>query len=93
MGASGQRRDPREGQVMATTADDDSNATPERLKAKSPFEFMRQVREEGRRVTWATRQEVTVSTIMVMIMVAAAAVFFFIVDAIIRWAIGLILPT
>lgn len=77
---------------MATTADDDSNATPERLKAKNPFEFFRQVRQEGQRVTWATRQEVTVSTIMVMIMVVAAALFFFIVDALIRFGIGFILP-
>lgn len=77
---------------MATTADDDSNATPERLKAKNPIEFFRQVRQEGQRVTWATRQEVTVSTIMVMIMVVAAALFFFIVDAVIRFGIGYILP-
>jgi preprotein translocase subunit SecE len=81
---------------MASTTDDrDDSPSPgsERLKAKNPFEFFRQVRQEGQRVTWATRQEVTVSTIMVLIMVAAAAVFFFIVDAIIRWVIGFILPS
>jgi preprotein translocase subunit SecE len=78
---------------MATTADDDSNSTPERLKAKNPFEFFRQVRQEGSRVTWATRQEVTVSTIMVMIMVVAAALFFFLVDSLIRVGIGFILPS
>ncbi len=81
---------------MATTTDDrDDSPSPgsERLKAKNPMEFFRQVRQEGQRVTWATRQEVTVSTIMVMVMVAAAAIFFFIVDALIRWAISLILPS
>jgi preprotein translocase subunit SecE len=81
---------------MATTTDDrdDSASTPgsERLRARNPFEFFGQVRQEGRRVTWATRQEVTVSTIMVMIMVVAAAVFFFLVDSLIRFGIGFILP-
>ena len=79
---------------MATTTDDrDETPGNERLKAKSPVEFFRQVRQEGSRVTWATRQEVTVSTIMVMIMVVIAAIFFFLVDAILRAAIGFILPT
>ncbi len=81
---------------MATTTEDrDDSPSPgsERLKAKNPFEFFRQVRQEGQRVTWATRQEVTVSTIMVMIMVVAAAIFFFIVDSLIRFGIGLILPS
>lgn len=81
---------------MATTTDDrDDSPTPggERLKAKNPVEFFRQVRQEGQRVTWATRQEVTVSTIMVMIMVVAAAVFFFLVDAVIRFGISFILPS
>lgn len=79
---------------MATTTEDrDDNPGSERLKAKNPIEFFRQVRQEGQRVTWATRQEVTVSTIMVMIMVVAASIFFFLVDALIRWAIGMILPS
>jgi preprotein translocase subunit SecE len=78
---------------MATTTDDEG-ATPgsERLKAKGPVEFFGQVRQEARRVTWATRQEVTVSTIMVVIMVVAAAIFFFLVDSVIRLGIGFILP-
>jgi preprotein translocase subunit SecE len=62
------------------------------LRARNPVEFFGQVRQEAKRVTWATRQEVTVSTIMVVIMVAAAAVFFYIVDVLIRFGIGFILP-
>jgi preprotein translocase subunit SecE len=80
---------------MATTTDDrdeGGSALPERLRAKNPVEFLGQVRQEGRRVTWATRSEVTVSTIMVLIMVVAASVFFFLVDSLIRFAIGFILP-
>ena len=82
---------------MATTTDDrdESSAPPgsEKLKARNPVEFFQQVRQEGRRVTWATRQEVTVSTIMVLIMVVAAAIFFFLVDSVIRLAISFVLPT
>ena len=82
---------------MATTTDhrDESGATPggERLKARNPVEFFQQVRQEGRRVTWATRQEVYVSTIMVLVMVVAAALFFFVVDSLIHGAIGLILTS
>jgi preprotein translocase subunit SecE len=56
-----------------------------------PFRFWSEVRAEGRKVTWATRQEVTVSTIMVLIMGVAAAIFFFFVDMLLRFLIPLIL--
>jgi len=55
------------------------------------FRFWGEVRAEARKVTWATRQEVTVSTIMVLIMGVTAAIFFFLVDSILRFAIGAIL--
>jgi preprotein translocase subunit SecE len=64
---------------------------PETKRRGGPFGFFREVRAEGRKVTWATRQEVTVSTIMVLIMGAAAAVFFFLVDSILRFVVGAIL--
>lgn len=57
-----------------------------------PFRFFSEVRAEGRKVTWATRQEVTVSTIMVLMMGFAAALFFWLVDMIvgglIRWLLN-----
>lgn len=68
---------------MATDLEQ-SEAEPKR--GGGPFRFFSEVRAEARKVTWATRQEVTVSTIMVLIMVALAAVFFFVVD----WVIGTI---
>ncbi|NBU28962.1 MAG: preprotein translocase subunit SecE [Caulobacteraceae bacterium] len=52
---------------------------------------MREVRAEARKVTWATRQEVTVSTIMVLVLSVAAAMFFFLVDFVIRHGIAFIL--
>jgi preprotein translocase subunit SecE len=56
-----------------------------------PFRFWGEVRAEARKVTWATRQEVTVSSIMVLIFCVIAALFFFIVDSILRLGIGFIL--
>jgi preprotein translocase subunit SecE len=46
----------------------------------SPAQFIDQVRQEARKVTWTTRSETMVTTVMVFIMVALAAVFFTIID-------------
>ncbi len=61
-------------------------------KKTSPLEFIQQVRNEGAKVTWTSRNETLVSTIMVLIMVAIMAVFFFIVDQILRFGVCSILP-
>ena len=53
----------------------------------SPVEFVQQVREEARKISWPSRKEVMISTVMVMIMVSLAAVFFLLVDAILKWGI------
>jgi preprotein translocase subunit SecE len=55
-----------------------------RRKGGGPFRFFGEVRSEARKVTWATRQEVTVSTIMVVIFGVVAAIFFFFVDTLLR---------
>jgi len=57
----------------------------------SPAEFVRQVRQEASKVTWPTRKETTVATIMVFVMVTIMAVFFLAIDGIIAWIIQLIL--
>jgi preprotein translocase subunit SecE len=57
----------------------------------SPFQFIQQVRQEVSKVTWPTRKETTITTIMVFIMVALSAVFFLIVDQIISVLIKMIL--
>jgi preprotein translocase subunit SecE len=54
----------------------------------NPFEFMQQVREETRKVTWPSRRETLISTAMVLVMVALASVFFLIVDSVINWGVG-----
>lgn len=57
----------------------------------NPFQFIQQVRQETSKVTWPTRQETLVTTIMVLIMIFIASVFFLIADQIISWLIGMIL--
>jgi len=58
----------------------------------NPIEFLRQVRQELGRVTWPSRKETTVSTIMVFVMVFISAIFLFLVDEvvsdIIQWILG-----
>ncbi len=60
-------------------------------KGFNPVRFFKEVKIEGRKITWPTRQETTVSTIAVFIMVFIAAVFLYFADQIIAWAIRLIM--
>lgn len=46
----------------------------------SPGEFVRQVRQETGKVTWPTRKETMVTTVMVLIMTTLLSVFFLGVD-------------
>ncbi len=57
----------------------------------TPAEFVRQVRQEMSRVTWPTRKEVTITTIMVFIMVFLLAIFFLLVDWVIRTGVTAVL--
>jgi preprotein translocase subunit SecE len=57
----------------------------------SPFKFFQEVREETDKVTWPSRRETLITTVMVFVMVAIASIFFLVVDQIARTAITLIL--
>jgi preprotein translocase subunit SecE len=46
----------------------------------NPFEFIQQVRTEVAKVTWPTRRETMITTIMVLLMSIAAALFFLAAD-------------
>ncbi len=46
----------------------------------NPGRFFREVRQETAKVTWPSRNETMVTTIMVFIMVTIAALFFLAVD-------------
>ncbi len=60
-------------------------------KATSPAQFVRQVRQEASKVTWPTRKETGVATMMVFIMVLIMSIFFLAVDQIISWGIQAII--
>ena len=57
----------------------------------SPIEFIRQVRQEVSKVTWPTRKETGVTTVMVLIFVVIMALFFLLVDQVIGWVVRLVL--
>jgi preprotein translocase subunit SecE len=57
----------------------------------NPGEFIRQVRQEASKVTWPTRNETGITTMMVFVMVFLAAIFFFVVDQILAVGVRLIL--
>jgi preprotein translocase subunit SecE len=57
----------------------------------SPFKFLQEVRTETQKVTWPTRRETAITTVMVFIMVAVASIFFLIADQIIRFLVTLVL--
>ncbi|MEX6724831.1 preprotein translocase subunit SecE [Parapedomonas caeni] len=59
----------------------------------SPGDFVRQVRQETRKVAWPTRRETMVTTIMVFILTTVLALFFLGVDwvlaSIVKWLVNL----
>jgi preprotein translocase subunit SecE len=57
----------------------------------NPFQFIQQVRSEVSKITWPTRREVLLTTIMVFVMSAIAAVIFALVDLLIRSGIQSVL--
>ncbi|MEM6748269.1 MAG: preprotein translocase subunit SecE [Pseudomonadota bacterium] len=87
--------------VEAETVGTKSERVEQPAPTKEPFspfrffrwivQFFRQVRSEMQKVTWTTRGETTVSTIMVLIMVTIMSLFFFTVDQFLRFIVPLIL--
>ncbi len=63
----------------------------EGMAKTNPREFIDQVRAETSKVTWPTRKETVVTTIMVMIMVFFASLFFLGADMVLSRVVGLVL--
>jgi preprotein translocase subunit SecE len=57
----------------------------------SPFKFLQEVRAEAQKVTWPTRKETTITTIMVFVMVVIASIFFLLADQVMRLAVSFLL--
>jgi preprotein translocase subunit SecE len=63
------------------------------MAEKNPAKFIREVRQEMNKVTWPTRQETTISTVMVLVLALVSALFFLLVDGIlaqgVQWILGI----
>jgi preprotein translocase subunit SecE len=59
-------------------------APKEKKKRVGPLTFLSQVRAEGNKVTWTTRQETIQATIFVLIMSVLISIFLFATDTVIR---------
>ncbi|MAB12348.1 preprotein translocase subunit SecE [Parvibaculum sp.] len=57
----------------------------------NPLQFLQQVRSEVTKVTWPTRRETVITTVMVFIMVAFATVFFFLADQVLSMGVSFVL--
>jgi preprotein translocase subunit SecE len=68
------------------------SSSDECLRAMAnPFQFLQEVRSEANKVTWPTRRETLITTILVIVMVLFASFFFLAVDQSLRLMIKLIL--
>jgi preprotein translocase subunit SecE len=61
------------------------------LMALNPVKFLQEVRQEVSKVTWPTRNETLISTVMVLAMVALASIFFLLADSIIAFVVQWVL--
>jgi preprotein translocase subunit SecE len=57
----------------------------------TPFQFLQQVRNETNKVTWPTRRETAITSMMVFMFVIVAALFFMVADFVLKQGVGLIL--
>ena len=57
----------------------------------NPLKFVQEVRAETSKVTWPTRNETLVTTVMVFILVFLSSIFFFVADQILNWIVSFLL--
>ena len=60
-------------------------------KRTSPVQFFREVRAEARKITWTSRKETWITSVMVFIMVVMASLFFLAVDGGLGFAVNQLL--
>ena len=61
------------------------------MKRTGPIEFIQQVRNEVSKVTWPSRNETTLTSIIVIFFAIIASIFFFLSDQVMSFFIKLIL--
>ena len=57
----------------------------------NPFKFVQGVKQEAFKVTWASRKEVLLGSVMVLILSSIAAIFFLLLDQIYKFFLDLML--
>jgi preprotein translocase subunit SecE len=60
-------------------------------KKTNVVQFFREVRAEARKITWTSRRETWITSVMVAIMVVLAALYFALVDGVLHFAITQVL--
>ena len=58
---------------------------------KNPFKFIQSVKQEAFKITWPTRKDVLIGSLMVFVLATIAAIFFLFLDQIYRFLLDLIL--
>ena len=53
--------------------------------------FLKEVKQEGKKITWITRRDVITSTLVVLVMIFFASLFFMLVDGIVYRAVQAVL--
>ncbi|MDC0205423.1 preprotein translocase subunit SecE [Pelagibacteraceae bacterium] len=57
----------------------------------NPFKFVQSVKQEAFKVTWPSKKEVLLGSLMVFVLASLAAVFFLLLDQIYKFLLDLIL--
>jgi len=57
----------------------------------NPLKFVQSVKQEALKVTWPTRRDVLVGSLMVFALATVAAIFFLLLDQIYRFLLDIIL--
>jgi len=57
----------------------------------NPLQFLQEVRSEANKVTWPSRRETLITTVLVLVMVLFTSLFFLAVDQSLRLAVRFIL--
>ena len=57
----------------------------------NPLKFIQSVKQEAFKVTWPTRRDVLIGSLMVFAMATVAAIFFLLLDQIYRFLLDIIL--
>ncbi|WP_374576273.1 preprotein translocase subunit SecE [Phenylobacterium sp.] len=84
-GSTPQAMKSRAAKTAAVMSPGSTLAQAEPKKRTSPAQFLKEVRAEARKITWTTRKETWITSVMVGIMVVIAALFFWVVD----WVLGM----